>query len=339
MSEKIKSNISLLELNTFHIPVKASHFIELNSVEDYKEVNANPDYRRMQKLILGGGSNILFTKDFTGLVLKNSIKGIQVINEDEDFVYVESGGGEEWDDLVSYTVDNNYWGIENLSLIPGSVGAAPVQNIGAYGVELYDVFHYAEGFYLFDMEMKKFYRGDCEFGYRSSLFKKRLKNEFLITKVVLKLSKTPNPELSYGNLKAETEKLTEEVTPGIISEIVKKIRNTKLPDVNKYGNAGSFFKNPVIGKSFFDELKELYDDLIFFKADDNNYKIPAGWLIEKTGWKGTKFGNVGSYSKQALVIINYGEASGNEVLNFAKMIKESVEEKFGIRLEEEVNIY
>lgn len=339
MSSEIKKNISLLNYNTFKVHVESELFLEISSLNDYREVLENKDIRNLPKLILGGGSNILFTRNFKGLVLKNSLKGISVVKEDEDFVHVEAGGGEVWDDLVKYCVDNNYWGIENLTSIPGTVGAAPVQNIGAYGVELYDSFYCAEGFYLADMEIQKFYRGDCEFSYRSSIFKKKLKNEFLITKVILKLKKIPDPTLSYGNLKTEFEKTGKEITLRNISEAVTKIRNQKLPDTNKYGNAGSFFKNPVVGKSFFEELKEKYNDLVNFEIDPYNYKIPAGWLIEKTGWKGTKFGNVGSYKNQALVIINYGGATGNEIFSFANMIKESVGEKFGIVLEEEVNIY
>ncbi|MBU1098977.1 MAG: UDP-N-acetylmuramate dehydrogenase [Bacteroidetes bacterium] len=338
MTPEIIRNYSLTDLNTFNLEVEAEYFLELSKPGDYKIVLENESLHKKPKLILGGGSNMLFTGDYEGLVIKNSISGIEVIKEDGNSVIIEVGAGIVWDDFVTYCVDNNYWGVENLSLIPGTVGAAPIQNIGAYGVELFDVFHSAKGFYLTDMEEKEFYRGDCEFAYRSSVFKKKMKNEFLITSVLFELKKNASPLLEYGNLKNAAASYGDRLSIKDISEIVKITRSKKLPDPKKYGNVGSFFKNPIVGISTLEDLKSKYDDVVWFDIDETSFKIPAAWLIEKAGWKGAKFGNVGTYSKQALVIINYGGATGSEILHYADMVKESVDEKFQILLEEEVNI-
>lgn len=338
MAPEIKQNYSLTDLNTFNLQINAEYFLEITTPDDYKIILEDDSFRKKFKLILGGGSNVLFSKDFEGLVIKNSISGIEILEDKNDLVLVEVGAGVVWDDFVTYCVDNEYWGVENLSLIPGTVGAAPIQNIGAYGVELYDVFHSAKGFYLSDMEYKEFYRGDCEFAYRSSIFKKKMQNEFLITSVIFELKKNATPLLEYGNLKEATAKFGENISIKNISEIVKATRAKKLPETKELGNVGSFFKNPIVGISTLEELKTRYDDLVWFDIDESSFKIPAAWLIEKAGWKGAKFGNVGTYNKQALVIVNYGGATGSEILHYADMIKESVDEKFQILLEEEVNI-
>jgi UDP-N-acetylmuramate dehydrogenase len=271
--------------------------------------------------------------------MKNYISGIDVSKEDDDYVYVTSGSGVIWDDLVTYCITRGYGGIENLTAIPGTVGAAPIQNIGAYGAELKDVFFSLDGFYIDNAQKKTFYNSDCNFTYRSSIFKRKLKYKFIITSVTLKLNKKPKLNLQYDALKKELEKKNKnDLTIADVSRIVADIRSKKLPDPQKLGNAGSFFKNPVITKIQFEKLKEKYPDIISYPTDGSKLKIPAGWLIEKIGWKGSRFGNTGTYDKQALVIVNYNSASGEEIYQYSKMIQDDVYEKFKIKLIPEVNI-
>ncbi len=282
----------------------------------------------------------MFTKNYDGLVLKNEIPGIEVIKEDEEHVFVKVGAGVPWHSVVLFCVDHNYGGVENLSLIPGNAGASPMQNIGAYGVEIKDVFHELEAFHLKEKTLKQFSSGECEFGYRESVFKKKLKDQFAILNVTYRLTKCPVFNTSYGALEDELRKMkVEKLNIKSISDAVIRIRTSKLPDPKIVGNAGSFFKNPVIGKHQLKSIQELCELKIpAFKIDEENYKIPAGWLIEQCGWKGFRKGDAGCYEKQALVLVNYGSASGKEIYDLSEEIKISVQERFGISLEREVNI-
>ncbi|MBU2493015.1 MAG: UDP-N-acetylmuramate dehydrogenase [Bacteroidetes bacterium] len=335
----IVKDFSLTNYNTFHIDVKADYFCEIHSLEDLQELLSHNIFLNNNRLILGGGSNILFTSDFSGLVIKNSIKSIEEIHEDEHFVFVKAGAGVIWDELVNYCVNKNYGGIENLTYIPGTVGAAPIQNIGAYGAELKDVFYSLEGVVLKENKLKEFYKKDCYFGYRSSIFKNEYKNKIFISSVTLKLNKIPKINIEYSALKESAKNYkTEELTVAKISEIVKEIRKSKLPDPSEFGNAGSFFKNPEVDKETKERLENEFEDIISFNTDKDIYKIPAGWLIEKCGLKGFRLGNTGTYKKQALVIINFNNASGKEIYEFSNFIKDKVYNKFQIELETEVNV-
>lgn len=336
---KILENFSLKNYNTFHVDAKSNYFCEIVSANELQELFSQQIFIKNKRLILGGGSNILFTSDFNGLVIKNSIPGIEEIQEDKEHVYVKAGAGVIWDDLVTYCVNKNFGGIENLSLIPGTVGAAPIQNIGAYGAELKDVFYSLEGVFLKENYIKEFSKKECYFGYRDSIFKSEYKDKFVITAVTLKLLKNPKINIEYSALREVVKNYKkEELTIGKISQIVKDIRNSKLADPAKFGNAGSFFKNPEIDKETLSRLESEFEDLISFKIDEDSFKIPAGWMIEKCGLKGFKNGNVGTYDNQALVIINYNNASGKEIYNFSEFVKEKVFAKFKIELEREVNI-
>ncbi len=336
---KIHENYPLKDKNTFRIDVKAKWFAEVHSENEVKEFLCLIEFKSSVKLILGSGSNILFTGDFPGIVIKNSIPGIKIIEENESTALVEAGAGVIWDELVHYCVGQNLGGIENLSLIPGTVGAAPIQNIGAYGQELKDVFETAEGFFIEDGGFRKFSKTECGFGYRDSIFKNELKGKFIITKIILRLSKTPVLNFEYGTVKSELEKLNlKEISVKDVSDAVCRIRKSKLPNPEEIGNAGSFFKNPEITELKFESLKKDYPDMIGYKLGSGNVKAAAGWLIEKCGWKGKRIGNTGAHAKQSLVLVNYGNAAGKEILNLADHIKESVHKKFGIELKEEVNI-
>ena len=336
---KVVKNISLKNLNTFGVDVKSKYFVEVYSEEELKQVLNSEDYSNQQKLILGGGSNILFTKDFDGLVIKNSISGIKLLDKDKNTVIVEAGAGVIWDELVKYCIDKNIGGIENLSYIPGTVGAAPIQNIGAYGQELEETFYELSGIYIDTCETKNFNKSECSFSYRNSIFKNELKNKFVITSVRLKLNRNPDVNLSYNPVKEEVENRNiKHPTIKDIRKIVIDIRKNKLPDPAEIGNAGSFFKNPVITKEKFNDLEKEYPGLKYFFADEYNVKIPAAWLIEKCGWKGKRIGNAGTHKIQPLVIVNYGNASGKEIYEISTMIKNDVQTTFNITLENEVNI-
>lgn len=330
---------SLKELNTFGIDVSAETYASFSSEVELEELLSSPQIKKDNLVILGGGSNVLFVNDYDGIVLKNNIKGIREKEQGEDKVLLSCGAGEIWDEVVQYAVNKNYYGIENLSLIPGSVGAAPIQNIGAYGVEVKDVFHSLEGYFISNLEKRVFQLDECKFGYRDSIFKGELKGEFIITKVNLILSKKKQLNISYRSLNNYfVERNIKEPTIHQVREAVIQIRNSKLPEPKHLGNAGSFFKNPKVTHQDLDKLKEKYPAIPSFPFDDIHYKIAAGWLIEKVGLKGERVGNVGTHKDQALVIVNYGGASGKEIIEFAKNIQIKVLTEFGILLEPEVNI-
>ncbi len=339
MFAKVKEDFSLKEYNTFGISIKAKYFVEIDTLNQLKEIFKSEKFKNTNILLLGGGSNILFTKDFDGLVVKNNILGIEKISENEDTILIKSGSGENWHKFVLYCLDNNFSGIENLSLIPGTVGATPLQNIGAYGVEIKDVFHSLSAFEIATGEIKTFFNDDCHFGYRESIFKKELKNKYIIISVTFKLSKSPKINISYGAI-TDTLKEMGINNPTIkdVSKAVCYIRTKKLPDPLVIGNAGSFFKNPEITREHFKTLKEKFPDIVSYKTNTDNLKIPAGWLIEKSGWKGKTFDNYGVHKNQALVLVNYDDAKGEDINRLADQIKESIFNNFGINLEKEVNI-
>lgn len=334
----IKSNINLQAHNTFGLNCKADKFAsfkDVNQLIDLLKANANKD----EILLLGGGSNILLTRDFPGLVLKNEIKGIEIVSENEHEVYVKAGAGEIWHEFVMYAIDKNLGGIENMSLIPGSVGAAPMQNIGAYGVEIKDVFHELEALNRSTFEIEKFTNDTCNFGYRESVFKLNLKNQYVILNVTLKLSKQHKLNTSYGAIENELSNMgVSNPTIKDVSDAVIKIRRRKLPDPAEIGNSGSFFKNPVIGKTQFDSLIKEYPTIAHYPIDADNYKIAAGWLIDQAGWKGKTIGNYGVHKNQALVLVNYGGAAGQDIFQLSEDIRQDIIAKFGIELEREVNI-
>jgi len=335
----IKSNYSLKTLNTFGIDAKAKHFAEFHSTEELRELLKDSRFTNESKLILGGGSNLLFTQDFNGLVLQNKIKGIEVVKEDENNAYVKAGGGEVWHTFVLYCIDKGLAGIENLSLIPGTVGAAPMQNIGAYGVEIKDTFYSLEALNLKDYSLKTFTNSDCKFGYRESVFKRELKDQYIIASVIFKLNKKPVFNTTYGAIQSTlTEMGVKDLSIKAISDAVIHIRRSKLPDPAQIGNAGSFFKNPEIPEAQYNNLKAQYPDIPCYKTLPGMVKVPAGWLNEQAGWKGKVVGNTGVHKQQALVLVNYGNANGSEVKKLSEEIKKSVKEKFGIQLETEVNI-
>ncbi|MCU7551138.1 UDP-N-acetylmuramate dehydrogenase [Chitinophagaceae bacterium LB-8] len=337
----LQENISLKPYNTFGIEAKAKYFTAFQSAEQLEEIISDPQLHNLKSslLILGGGSNLLFTRNFDGLVLKNEVSGIEVIKEDEDFIYVKAGAGENWHQFVLYCLQHQYAGVENLSLIPGNVGASPMQNIGAYGVEIKDVFYELEAFHLGDKAFRKFSLSDCAFGYRESVFKREYKNQFVITSVTYRLRKQPVFNTSYGAIRHELDKMgVKELSIQVISQAVINIRSSKLPDWKIEGNAGSFFKNPQIPNEQFQSLKEQFPKIVAFPVDTQHTKLAAGWLIEQCGWKGYRKGDAGCYPKQALVLVNYGNAKGEEIFELSEQIVQSVKNKFGVELEREVNI-
>jgi UDP-N-acetylmuramate dehydrogenase len=342
---EIQENISLKKYNTFGIDVDAAYFSAFKSMDELSELleyNNGQRATRNEKpvLILGGGSNMLFTKNFDGLVLKNELLGIEKIKEDETYVYVRAGGGVNWHQLVLHCIENNWAGMENLSLIPGNVGASPMQNIGAYGVEIKDAFYELEAFHLTEKKMVTFSLDDCAFGYRESVFKRKYKNQFVITSVTYRLNKRPTFHTSYGAIEQELEKMgVTELSIQAISQAVINIRSSKLPNPAEIGNAGSFFKNPEIGNDLFEKLKLDFPAIVGYVLENGNIKLAAGWLIEQCGWKGYRKGDAGCHSRQALVLVNYGHAKGDEIYQLSEEIIESVKEKFGVELEREVNIF
>jgi UDP-N-acetylmuramate dehydrogenase len=290
-------------------------------------------------LILGGGSNVLFTTNYEGLIIHNCLKGIDVISENSEHVYVKVASGVVWHDFVLFAIQNNWGGVENLSLIPGSVGAGPMQNIGAYGVELKNTFHELEALHLVTMEMKVFSKADCKFGYRESVFKNQLKNQFFISSVTFCLTKNPQLNTSYGAISTELEKLgITHPTIKEVSDAVIRIRQSKLPDPKVLGNSGSFFKNPEIDEQQFENLKIEYPSIVGYPTSPGKIKLAAGWLIEQCGWKGKVVGHCGSHKDQALVLVNYGGAKGKEIYELALTIRQSVKERFGVFIEPEVNV-
>jgi len=336
---KIEKNKSLKSYNTFGIDAKAEYFVNLNTNEEIISFLKKDEFKDLNKLILGGGSNILFTKDFDGIVLKINNKGIDIVKEDENYIYIKAKAGENWEEFVNFCIENNYAGIENLSMIPGNVGAASIQNIGAYGVELKDVFFELEAVNIESGEIKTFSKEDCKFGYRYSVFKDALKNQYIILSVILRLNKHAILKTKYGSIRQELEKMgVEEVDIKAIGKAVCNIRSSKLPAPEKIGNAGSFFKNPVISSELHKKVKQKFNDLVAYKTDEGNFKLAAGWLIEQSGWKGKCLGSAGVHNEQALVLINLGNAKGTEILNLAQEVQKSVFEKFGVNLEMEVNV-
>lgn len=344
-----EENISLKDFNTFGIDARAKYFASFATLAELEEClelrNASTPSPLPSNFILGGGSNVLFTQNFDGLVLKNELKGIERVAEDDDHVYVKAGAGENWHGFVQYCLANNFAGVENLSLIPGSVGASPMQNIGAYGVEIKDVFESLEAYHIHDKEMVSFSAADCAFGYRESIFKGRLKNQFVITQVTYRLRKQPLFNTAYGAIQQELETMgVKDLGIQAISQAVINIRSSKLPDPKVIGNAGSFFKNPEISGHQFQDLQRRFPGIVGYELPDGNIKLAAGWLIEQCGpgngtsWKGYREGDAGCHAKQALVLVNYGHASGDAIYELSSRIIESVERKFVVVLSREVNV-
>jgi UDP-N-acetylmuramate dehydrogenase len=338
---QLKENYSLKKLNSFGIDITARYFASFSTWEELQELKkCIPNNTLETPLILGGGSNILFTRNFDGAVLKNEILGIRLVSETKDHYILEAGAGENWHGFVMHCIDNNYAGLENLSLIPGTVGASPIQNIGAYGVEIKDCFHSLDAYHFQDKTVIQFEAKDCGFGYRDSIFKTAYKNQLAILRVRFQLSKQPNLKTSYGII--EQELANKHISsPSIkdISNAVISIRTSKLPDPKIIGNAGSFFKNPLIPLSKFEQLKNQYPSIPGYHSDKAEFvKIAAGWLIDQCGWKGYRKADAGCHALQALVLVNYGKATGAEIWNLSNDIIASIKDKFGIVLEREVNI-
>lgn len=334
---ELQEQISLKEFNTFGLDVCAKRFASFSTVAELKSGlhQLNGD----QLLILGGGSNVLLTQNFDGLVLKNEIKGIEVIEEDNQHITVAVGAGENWHQFVMHAIEHNWAGIENLSLIPGTVGAAPMQNIGAYGVEIKQVFDHLEAIEIATGQLHTFSNSACEFGYRESIFKKSHKGQFVITKVVFKLSKTPEFNISYGAIQDTLKEMGgSDLSIKAVSDAIIKIRQSKLPDPAEIGNSGSFFKNPEVDAIDYEGLKAEYPNIPGYKLPDGRIKIPAAWLIEQDGWKGKKFDQIGVHKNQPLVLVNYGQGKGADIRDLAFDIRSSVAKKFGIELTPEVNI-
>lgn len=330
-------NCSLLPYNTFGMDVKASRFVEYASVEELRGLWNAEREAVARALHIGGGSNLLFASDYEGLILHSAIKGYTVVKETEEEVEVRVGAGEVWDDFVAYTVANGWYGAENLSLIPGEVGASAVQNIGAYGVEAKDLIVSVDTFGLETGEERRFMREECRYAYRESVFKQELKGKYAVTFVTYRLKKHPVFHLEYGNIRAELEKQGCQVDLENVRRIIIAIRQAKLPDPKVLGNAGSFFMNPIVPKMQFEALLAQYPDMPHYPVDDAHVKIPAGWMIDRCGWKGKRVGHAGVHEKQALVLVNCGGATGKEVMHLAEEIVASVRERFGVTIRPEVN--
>ena len=330
---------SLKPYNTFGLNVSARYFFEAHTVEDIKSIVRSDEYISGEHLFIGGGSNVLLTRNVEGMVVRNLLKGIQVVSKDENNVFVRAASGEVWHEFVLYCIANGWAGVENLSLIPGSVGAGPMQNIGAYGVELKDVFHELEALGLTTLELRTFSNEDCLFGYRESVFKHELKNQYFIASVTFKLKLNAVVNISYGAIKQQLNAMGV-ANPGIkeVSDAVIAIRSSKLPNPTVFGNAGSFFKNPEVDGKMYAELNAKFPSIVGYTLDSGNVKLAAGWLIEQCGWKGKVVGHCGSHKDQALVLVNYGGATGSEIYALALDIKKSVFERFGVVINPEVNV-
>lgn len=332
-----QKNVQLKNFNTFGLEATASNFFAFASIEELKL--ALKQKGDLPLLILGGGSNVLLTQDFDGLVLKNELKGIDVVKESDDHIWVEAQAGEDWHEFVLTAIENNWAGLENMSLIPGTMGAAPMQNIGAYGLEIKNVFESLKALEISTLETHEFSNADCQFGYRESIFKKEAKGKYIITSVTLRLNKTPDFNISYGAIKDTLEEMNvTELSIKAVSDAVIQIRQSKLPDPAKIGNSGSFFKNPEIDKIDHEGLKAEFPSIPGYELPGKRVKIPAAWLIEQAGWKGKTFGEIGVHKKQPLVLVNYGGGKGSDIKDLAYKIKDSVSAKFGIELTPEVNI-
>ena len=335
---KIQQNYSLKKYNTFGIAATAKYFACFSSENELVELLRNDLCKTEPLFILGGGSNILLTQDFEGLVLANTIKGMEVLAEDNHSSTIEVGAGEVWHDFVLWSIDKNLSGIENLALIPGLVGASPMQNIGAYGLEVKDVITTVHFIEIGSGNSKILSNEDCNFGYRDSIFKHKLKEKVVITKVIFKLSKTPLNKTTYGAIEKELQHLNLAPSPKNIAEAVINIRNQKLPDPKVLGNSGSFFKNPIIETTQFEDLKKEFPEMVGYKISESKTKIAAGWLIDNEGLKGFRKNDAGVHKNQALVLVNYGNATGLEIINLAKEIQQKIKAKYGISIEPEVNI-
>ena len=336
----IHRNQSLKVYNTFGLDVLANYLIEIESTDDLDEVYHSNEFRPLPKLILGGGSNVLFTGNQRKAVLRIKIQGISIVKESNHHVWVKAGAGELWHQFVMWCIERGLAGVENLSLIPGTIGAAPMQNIGAYGVEQMEVFEELEAYEIKTGHLIKFKRDDCQFGYRHSIFKTDLKDKYIITSVTYKLSKRPVFNIKYGAIKETLDEMgVASLSIQAISQAVVHIRQSKLPDPAIIGNAGSFFKNPIIERPHYEALKAAYDDMPSYPVSDDWVKIPAAWLIEQSGWKGKKYGRVGVHDKQPLVLVNYGDGAGKDILVLAEKIQSSIQSKFGVELHREVNVY
>jgi len=335
----IHKNISLKSYNSFNVDVSADYFVSINNEEDIIDLIETDIFQKNNYFILGGGSNVLFVEDYKGLIINVEIKGIHIRKSEDDYVVLEVGAGENWDGFIRTCVKSNYYGLENLALIPGKVGAAPVQNIGAYGIEQQDCFVSLRGVNLKTKEIIELNYEQSNFGYRSSIFKKELANNFIITSVQYKLSRKKTFNLSYKELENEVYKFqVSDIDLQYIYDTICRLRKSKLPTGDSIGSAGSFFKNPIVNKSEYFKLKNEFPEIKGYLTDVNDYKLSAGWLIEQCGWKGKRFGDAAVFDKHALVLVNLGNASGKDILNLAKNIQSSVNDKFGIRLEPEVII-
>ena len=335
---EIQHQFSLKNYNTFGIEVKAKQFVAVHSVAELQAVLRA--HHSDEKFILGGGSNMLLTKDIDALVIHIDLKGKRMIREDDDSVWVEAQAGENWHEFVLYAIENNFGGLENMSLIPGNVGTTPVQNIGAYGTEIKDTLISCDAMDIKTGEIKTFLNSECRFGYRESIFKNDIKGQFIITSVVFKLTKRNHKiNISYGDIQGELANANIlDPTLKDVSNAVIAIRKSKLPDPKVLGNSGSFFKNPIIPKSEFEKIHAKFPEMKFFEVSDSEVKVPAGWLIEQAGFKGKRFGDAGIHKNQALVLVNYGNATGQEILDVSKEIQQTIYDIFGIRIEAEVNI-
>ncbi|WP_430815244.1 UDP-N-acetylmuramate dehydrogenase [Carboxylicivirga sp. RSCT41] len=331
------NKVSLRQYNTFGIDATAKELIICNTIESIQEALSYLNNNPQPYLVLGGGSNILFRNDFDGIVIHPCLTEIELIKEDEKNVWLEAGAGVEWDELVKYSVDHNWYGLENLSYIPGNVGASPVQNIGAYGVEAKDTIVSVKGFYIADASRFELSNEECCFSYRQSIFKSKLRNKTVISSVIFKLNKTESYTLNYGHVKEELEKRGK-LSLNNVRQTIIDIRKSKLPEPEELGNAGSFFKNPVIDLEHFKKLQSNYESIPNYPVESKHVKVPAGWLIEQSGWKGKAIGDAAVHNKQALVLVNKGNASGQDIIDLAQQIINDVCEKFGITIEPEVNI-
>lgn len=336
---KAQTAVSLRPYNTFGIDVTARELVHIQTVDDLRNLIRDRRLQPHEIFVLGGGSNVLFTRDVQETILRNELTGIEVVREDDAHVWVKAMGGEVWHTFVLWCIDRGYGGVENLSLIPGTVGAAPMQNIGAYGVEIKDTFDSLEAMDLRTAEVTVFHHADCAFGYRESIFKHEAKGKYVIISVTFRLDKQPKLNTSYGAIQQTLEKQGI-LSPTIrdVSNAVIAIRSSKLPNPAEIGNAGSFFKNPEVEESKYLELKQHYPDVVGYPTSPGKIKLAAGWLIEQCGWRGKRVGNTGSHKDQALVLVNYGGVKGKEVYELSEAIKQSVLEKFGVQLHTEVNI-
>lgn len=335
---EIIENFSLKKHNTFGIEATAKQFVSVHSVEELKQILQ--ENTSQKKFILGGGSNMLLTQNIDALVIHVDLKGKKIVEQNDDFVLVEAQAGENWHEFVLWAINQDFGGLENMSLIPGNVGTTPIQNIGAYGTEIKDTFFSCEAINIQTFETKKFTKEECKFGYRESIFKNEAKDQFIITSVVFKLTKQKHKiNISYGDIAAELTK-KEIVVPTLIdvSNAIIAIRQSKLPDPKELGNSGSFFKNPIITKSDFERIHILHPEMPSYSVSETEVKVPAGWLIEKAGFKGKRFGDAGIHKNQALVLVNYGNANGQEILNVSKDIQKTVKALFDIEIEAEVNV-